>query len=119
MIHHYDHRWATYGDAPSPLTPSLSRWERARSAGEGDESNDNSGVRLTTAAEKADPAFRPMPRYWVAEREVLARTARAPKEMVRPWLAGDVSALCEALALWFEGRGNGVNSPSCRRRRRR
>ena len=25
MIHHYDHRWATYGDAPSPLTPTLSR----------------------------------------------------------------------------------------------
>ncbi len=105
MIHHYDHRWATYGaDAPSPRPSPAGRDPRQREGeGDDDRGEGGSGVRLATAAEKADPDFRPMPRYWVAEREVLARTARAPKEIVRPWLAGDVPALCAALALWFEG----------------
>ncbi|MGQ9684513.1 MAG: Eco57I restriction-modification methylase domain-containing protein, partial [Anaerolineae bacterium] len=46
MIHHYDHRWATY---------------------EGDE------VRNATEREKQDPSFTVLPRYWVAEDEVLRR----------------------------------------------
>ncbi|MFF4242699.1 Eco57I restriction-modification methylase domain-containing protein, partial [Actinomadura geliboluensis] len=44
MLHHYDHRWATY---------------------EGDGS-----IRNVTLAEKADPNFVVMPRYWVPEHDV-------------------------------------------------
>jgi len=44
MIHHYDHRWATY-------TPA------------GD-------TRDLTPAEKRDPAYAPLPRYWVEEQHV-------------------------------------------------
>ena len=46
MIHHYDHRWATY-------TPA------------GD-------TRDLTPAEKRDPAYAPLPRYWVEENEVVS-----------------------------------------------
>jgi hypothetical protein len=49
MIHHYDHRWATY-------------------ANDGD-------VRDVTEAEHADPYFVVLPRYWVARGEVDSRLA--------------------------------------------
>ena len=57
MIHHFDHRWATYGA-------------------------DGESVRDASAAEKEDPAFRPMPRYWIPEREVYLRTANLPKGLL-------------------------------------
>lgn len=47
MIHHYDHRWATY--------------------------EPDGSTRLVTAEEKADPNFVVMPRYWVADKEVRAK----------------------------------------------
>jgi len=47
MIHHYDHRWATYDD-------------------DGD-------VRDVTEPEHADPTFVVMPRYWVEDSEVRSR----------------------------------------------
>jgi len=58
MIHHYDHRWATY---------------------EGDEMRD------LIVAKKRDPGVVVLPRYWVAEREVEQRlTGRSD----RGWLLG-------------------------------
>jgi hypothetical protein len=48
MIHHFDHRWATY---------------------------DGTEVRDVTLEEKQDPSFVALPRYWVAEKEV---TDKAP-----------------------------------------
>jgi len=58
MIHHFDHRWATY---------------------------EGRSTRDLTAAEKADPAFQPLPRYWVPAPEVEARLeGRWP----HPWLLG-------------------------------
>ncbi|WP_396905730.1 Eco57I restriction-modification methylase domain-containing protein [Mycolicibacterium phlei] len=59
MIHHYDHRWATY--------------ER------------DGTVRDVTMAEKQDPNFVVMPRYWVAGSEVEARLAG---RWDREWLLG-------------------------------
>jgi len=59
MIHHYDHRWATY-------TPA------------GD-------TRDLTPAEKRDSSFAPLPRYWVVEQHVAeALAGRWAKE----WLLG-------------------------------
>ena len=45
LIHHFDHRWATY-------------------------EADGLTSRDCTLSEKADPAFEPMPRYWVRKSEV-------------------------------------------------
>ncbi|HQT86731.1 Eco57I restriction-modification methylase domain-containing protein, partial [Acidiphilium rubrum] len=59
MIHQFDHRWATY---------------------DGTESRD------TTEAEKQNPDFEPVPRYWVPEAEVTDRL-RA-KSWTRGWLMG-------------------------------
>jgi hypothetical protein len=64
MIHHFDHRWATY-DAGAT----------------GDDAS-----RGATKEEKHDASFEPSPRYWVSEREVADRlTAKGWK---RPWLIG-------------------------------
>ena len=60
MIHHFDHRWASY-------TPE-------GESGERDE------------ADKRDPTFRVLPRYWVDAREVDSRLV--DKHWVRGWLMG-------------------------------
>lgn len=67
MIHQFDHRWATYvdnSDKPNGL--------------------DTDDVSTT---QKADSSFTVRPRYWVDEREVLARIARVPSRVANAWLA--------------------------------
>jgi hypothetical protein len=59
MIHHFDHRWATYGDTDS---------------------------RNVTVAEKANLNFEPTARYWVPDREVAQRLAA--RHWTRDWLMG-------------------------------
>ncbi|WP_372090745.1 N-6 DNA methylase [Tistrella mobilis] len=60
MIHHFDHRWATY------------------SVGTSDDEDD---ARDCTLAEKQNPDFEPSPRYWVPEDEVMLRAARVPSAL--------------------------------------
>jgi len=60
MIHHFDHRWATYGAGAS---------------------DDEEGARDCTLAEKQNPDFEPSPRYWVPEEEVILRAARVPSAL--------------------------------------
>lgn len=60
MIHQFDHRWATY-------------------IADGDS-------RDMTLAEKQDPTQTVRPRYWVDEREVLARIANVPARLSKAWL---------------------------------
>lgn len=67
MIHQFDHRWATYVDNPDKPN--------------GLDTDD------LTPAQKADPSFTVRPRYWVDEREVLARIARVPSRVANAWLA--------------------------------
>ena len=67
MIHQFDHRWATYVDAPNGKAGEL------ETADLGD-------------ALKADPQCTVQPRYWVDEREVLARIASVPSRVARAWL---------------------------------
>lgn len=67
MIHQFDHRWATYINATG------------KPGGV-----DTADVSL---AQKADPGFVVRPRYWVDEREVLARIARVPARVGSTWLA--------------------------------
>jgi hypothetical protein len=66
MIHQFDHRWATYVDAPDKP----------------------GGVDTADVceAQKAAPDFVMRPRYWVDEREVLARIARVPGRVATAWL---------------------------------
>lgn len=60
MIHHYDHRWATYSETGS--------------------------TRDFTFAEKRDPDALSMPRYWVPESKTLEKLA--PRHWKRGWLLG-------------------------------
>lgn len=60
MIHHFDHRWATYGAGAS---------------------DDEEGTRDCTLAEKQNPDLEPLPRYWVPEEEVILRAARVPSPL--------------------------------------
>jgi hypothetical protein len=63
MIHHYDHRWATYVDDAEKDT-----------------------TRDPTDAEKSNPNFEATPRYWVPEQEVSDRLTS--KGWTRGWLMG-------------------------------
>lgn len=95
MIHQFDHRWATYVDAPDKA----------------------GGVETVDVnlEQKADPSYNVCPRYWVPEREVLARIARVPARVARAWLAWHASAtpgpaqdaalaeLLQGLATWVAG----------------
>jgi hypothetical protein len=60
LIHQFDHRWATY-------------------TADGDS-------RDMTLAEKQDPNQTARPRYWVDEREVLARVSNVPARFSKAWL---------------------------------
>jgi len=67
MIHQFDHRWATYIDAP--------------------DKPDGPDTEDCASAQKSDPTFNVRPRYWVEERQVLARIARVPSRVASAWLA--------------------------------
>ena len=83
MIHHFDHRWATYP--------------------EGDAGDD--AARDATLGEKRDPAFEPRPRYWVPEAEVTLRAARVPSKLKSAWRRRDKdsNACVRVLGEWLAG----------------
>jgi len=97
MIHQFDHRWTTYVDAP--------------------DKPDGLDTDYLSPAQKADPTYTVRPRYWVPEREVLARIARVPARVAKAWLAVQAAAqdigsaqaneaqadLLAALAAWVAG----------------
>jgi len=78
LIHQFDHRWATYS------SPNVAPGEEPR-------------CRDLTDEEKRDPHLSIQPRYWVEEREVLARIADAPKAIIKAWRAGNIDELRRAL----------------------
>ncbi|HFS0969410.1 TPA: N-6 DNA methylase [Pseudomonas aeruginosa] len=78
MVHHYDHRWATY--------------ER-----DGETSRD------MTDAEKQQPDCLPLARYWVDEWEVVLRTSDAPKILLDAWKVGRPDALILCFQYWLAG----------------
>ena len=83
MIHHFDHRWATYP--------------------EGDAGDD--AARDVTPDEKRDPAFEPQPRYWVPEDEVTLRAARVPSKLKSAWRRRDKDsdACARVIGEWLAG----------------
>ncbi|MEZ5492863.1 MAG: N-6 DNA methylase [Gammaproteobacteria bacterium] len=78
MVHHYDHRWATY-------------------------ETDGETSRDCTLEEKQDPNYQPLPRYWVDRWEVTLRTAQAPSDVIKACKKVDTEALLEALKQWAAG----------------
>lgn len=88
LIHQFDHRWATFTD-------------------DGDS-------RDMTLSEKQDPTQNARPRYWVDEREVLARVANVPSRLSKAWLhthtegaqsinIPEAKSLMFAVASWVAG----------------
>lgn len=81
MIHQFDHRWATYYF----------------------DENSELDSRDCFIAEKNDSNYSPRPRYWVDEREVLARIADVPNKLARAWLNRDSQAMELECAHWLVG----------------
>lgn len=86
MIHHYDHRWATY-------------------EGEGEEQS----TRDVTLEEKQDPNFEPTPRYWVPEDELDIRASRVPARLKTAYKKDDAEGSLKILAEWVLGSTPGLN----------
>ncbi|HOT27582.1 MAG TPA: N-6 DNA methylase [Candidatus Ozemobacteraceae bacterium] len=78
MIHQFDHRWATY-------------------------ETDGETVRNVTPEEKADPAFQPLPRYWVPAEEVYLKITRIPPGLKQGWIDSDDKVMRYVLAYWLAG----------------
>lgn len=78
MVHHYDHRFATY-------------------------ETDGETTRDSTLTEKQQVDYAPLPRYWVEEREVLLRTADIPRQILDGLKKQDKEKLEEALRQWLAG----------------
>lgn len=81
MIHHYDHRWATFDSG---------------------ETNDDS-ARDVTINEKQIPTFEASPRFWVPGDEVKLRAARAPSSLKRALREADSDRCLKTLAEWLTG----------------
>jgi hypothetical protein len=77
MIHQFDHRWATYG------------------SGGGED-----GAHDLGPEQKANPNQCATPRYWVSEREVLARLAEVPRSLSKAWIAEDDTEAQRVLQHW-------------------
>lgn len=82
MIHHFDHRWATYS---------------------GGSADDEEGARDCTLAEKQNPTFEPSPRYWVPEDELKLRAARVPSSLKRGVREDNAGRVLKSLAEWLVG----------------
>lgn len=83
LIHHFDHRWATYTTNPNTGTVAS---------------------RDVTLQEKQDTSFCITPRYWVPAREVWLRLADLPDELMRALKADDGHATILAVTKVLFGR---------------
>ena len=83
LIHHFDHRWATYTTDPNTGTVAS---------------------RDVTLQEKQDTSFSITPRYWVPAREVWLRLADLPDELMRALKADDGHATVLAVTKVLFGR---------------
>lgn len=78
MVHQFDHRWATY-------------------------ETDDETSRDCTLAEKQDPAYHSLPRYWVDSWQVTLRTAQVPKAVVDAAKSNKSDVINDSLAIWAAG----------------
>lgn len=80
MIHQFDHRWATY---------------------EANGGDDEDSCRNMTVQERQSVEFVARPRYWVRQREVLARLADVPTAVAKAFVGDDDPFLRKAVANWL------------------
>lgn len=80
MIHQFDHRWATY---------------------EASGGDDEDACRNVTVMEKRSADFVVRPRYWVRQREVLARLADVPAAVAKAYVGDAEPVLRKAVANWL------------------
>jgi hypothetical protein len=78
MIHQFDSRWATFDKTDKPDEP-----------------------RNVLVAEKADPKYETVPRYWVGRRHVLAKIADAPNSLCTAFASEDMDSMRTSLAIWL------------------
>lgn len=80
MIHQFDHRWATY---------------------ETNGGDDEATCRNVAVLEKRSADYAVRPRYWVRQREVLARLADVPAALAKAYVGEAEQALRKAVANWL------------------
>ncbi len=73
MLHHFDHRWASYEDLETTEV---------------------------TLEQKTDPAFVVQPRYWVPRDEVIYKITRVPPDLLKAYRAGEEEDLAAAVRGW-------------------
>lgn len=83
MIHQYDHRFGSYRDV----------------------ANDSASTQLPTPSleEYQNSHYVPLPRYWVSERQVIARISDVPRDLARAWLDYDEEEMASCLSTWLSG----------------
>ncbi len=81
MIHHFDHRWATYEERPDGSVDS----------------------RDVTLEEKQNPDFVVQPRYWVREEVVESALPHYPEQLWKALQEDDHHAIHRAMFLWVIG----------------
>ncbi len=86
MMHQFDHRWTSYEEEP----------QTNRKIPDSN-AEPNTKVRDAQESEKADPHWKPKPRYWVDKKEVLARITSLPSDIAKAWLLGNANSLREAM----------------------
>lgn len=80
MIHQFDHRWASY---------------------EASGGDDEDACRNVAVLEKRSADYAVRPRYWVRQREVLARLADVPATVAKAFVGEDEPVLRKAVANWL------------------
>ncbi|MEN6350507.1 MAG: N-6 DNA methylase [Syntrophomonas sp.] len=84
MVHQYDHRFGTY----------VGQTEAQANQGKLPELN---------VEQHSDPTFLPFPRYWVDERQVVARISDVPRLLANAWLKWEAEEIASALKPWIAG----------------
>ena len=93
MIHHFDHRWASFAEGAT---------------------DDEESARDCTLAEKQNATFEPTPRYWVPDYEVTLRAARVPQNLKRRFRENNSDGVLKSIAGWLVGYFGAVEGRSMR-----
>lgn len=94
MIHHYDHRWATFESVATKRNDDYDDEENV---------DENDGARDVTLAEKQCFHFEPTPRYWVPSEEAHLRASRLPARLKRSFRKEDPDGCLKVFAEWILG----------------
>lgn len=83
MVYHYDHRYGSYQEVTSG---SL-----------------NTQLPTPLLENYIDLCYMPLPRYWVDERQVIAKMSNVPRPLARAWLDHNPNEIAKVLGQWLAG----------------